>query len=118
MHVNNETGAIMPVERLKAAIADIAPRALLHVDAVQSFGHVPFYPSKWGIDLASVSSHKIHGPKGVGALYVRKGTALKGHVFGGGQEKNIRSGTENISGICGITAAERKARTSLIYHLK
>ena len=95
----------MPVERLKAAIADIAPRALLHVDAVQSFGHVPFYPSKWGIDLASVSSHKIHGPKGVGALYVRKGTALKGHVFGGGQEKNIRSGTENISGICGFAAA-------------
>ena len=105
MHVNNETGAIMPVERLKAAIADIAPRALLHVDAVQSFGHVLFYPSKWGIDLASVSSHKIHGPKGVGALYVKKGTALKGHVFGGGQEKNIRSGTENISGICGFAAA-------------
>lgn len=105
MHVNNETGAIMPVERLKGAISRIAPRALLHVDAVQSFGHIPFRPSRWGIDLASVSSHKIHGPKGVGALYVGKGVSLKGHVFGGGQEKNIRSGTENISGICGFAAA-------------
>jgi len=105
MHVNNETGAILPVDRLKPAISRIAPRALFHVDAVQSFGHIPFKPSLWGIDLASVSSHKIHGPKGIGALYIRKGVTIKESVFGGGQEKNIRSGTENTSAIAGFGKA-------------
>ena len=105
MHVNNETGAIMPVEKIGAVLKRIAPRALFHVDAVQSFGHIPVKPAQWGIDLVSVSSHKIHGPKGVGALYIKKGTTLKPSVFGGGQEKNIRSGTENVGGILGFGKA-------------
>ena len=105
MHVNNETGAILPVDKLKPAISRIAPRALFHVDAVQSFGHIMFKSSLWGIDLASVSSHKIHGPKGVGALYIRKGVTIKQSVFGGGQEKNIRSGTENTTQIAGFGKA-------------
>lgn len=105
MHVNNETGAVMPVDKLGAIIKRIAPRALFHVDAVQSFGHVPFKPASWGVDMASVSSHKIHGPKGIGALYIRKGVTLKPSVFGGGQEKNIRSGTENVGAIAGFGAA-------------
>jgi len=105
MHVNNETGAILPVDKLKPLISKLAPRALFHVDAVQSFGHIPFKPSLWGIDLASISSHKIHGPKGIGALYIRKGVTIKQTVFGGGQEKNIRSGTENTSAIKGFGKA-------------
>lgn len=105
MHVNNETGAIMPVDKIGAVLKRIAPRALFHVDAVQSFGHIPFKPTAWRVDLASVSSHKIHGPKGVGALYIRKGVTLKPTVFGGGQEKNIRSGTENVGAIAGFGTA-------------
>ncbi len=105
MHVNNETGAIMPVDKIGAVLKRIAPRALFHVDAVQSFGHIPFKPSHWKIDLASVSSHKIHGPKGIGALYIRRGVTLKPSIFGGGQEKNIRSGTENVGAIKGFGKA-------------
>ena len=102
MHVNNETGAVMPIEKIGGVLKRIAPRALFHVDAVQSFGHIAVKPSAWGIDLLSVSSHKIHGPKGTGALYIRKGVTLKPSVFGGGQEKNIRSGTENVGSIAGF----------------
>ena len=105
MHVNNETGAVMPVDKIGAILKRVAPRALFHVDAVQSFGHIPFKPNQWKIDLASVSSHKIHGPKGIGALYIRKGVTLKPTVFGGGQEKNIRSGTENVGAIAGFGKA-------------
>ena len=105
MHVNNETGAVLPIDQIGSAIKRISPRALFHVDAVQSFGHIPFKPNAWGVDLASISSHKIHGPKGVGALYVKKGTSLKPHVFGGGQEKNIRSGTQNVGAIHGFGVA-------------
>ena len=105
MHVNNETGAVMPIEKIGGVLKRIAPRALFHVDAVQSFGHIAVKPSAWGIDLLSVSSHKIHGPKGIGALYIRKGVTLKPSVFGGGQEKNIRSGTENVGAIAGFGKA-------------
>lgn len=105
MHVNNETGAVMPVESLGRAIKEIAPRALFHTDAVQSFGHIPFKPSWWGIDIASVSAHKLHGPKGTGALYVRKGVSLKTSIFGGGQEKGLRSGTENTVSVMGFGRA-------------
>ena len=107
MHVNNETGAIMPIEKIGAVLKKISPRALFHVDAVQSFGHIPFKPSAWGVDLASVSSHKIHGPKGIGALYIRKGVSIRPTVFGGGQEKNICSGTENVGAIAGFATACR-----------
>lgn len=105
MAVNNETGAIMPVKELKALIMRAAPRALLHTDAVQAFCHIPLNLSKWGVDMASVSSHKIHGPRGVGALYVRKGVTLKTPSLGGGQERGLRSGTENLAGIAGFAAA-------------
>lgn len=105
MHVNNETGAVMPIQKIGGILKRIAPRALFHVDAVQSFGHVVVKPQAWGIDLLSVSSHKIHGPKGIGALYIRKGVTLKPSVFGGGQEKNIRSGTENVGAIAGFGRA-------------
>lgn len=105
MHVNNETGAAMPVEKIGSILKRIAPRALFHVDAVQSFGHIAVKPAAWGIDLLSVSSHKIHGPKGIGALYIKKGTTIKPTVFGGGQEKNIRSGTENVGAIAGFGEA-------------
>ena len=105
MHVNNETGAVMPVHKIASVLKRIAPRALFHVDAVQSFGHIAIKPAAWGIDLLSVSSHKIHGPKGIGALYIKKGTTLKPTVFGGGQEKNIVSGTENVGAIVGFGKA-------------
>ncbi len=107
MHVNNETGALMPVERLSAMIKRKAPRALFHTDAVQSYGKLPLFPKKWGVDFLSVSSHKVHGPKGVGALYRSDKATLHPILFGGGQEGNLRSGTENMPGIAGFAAAAR-----------
>ncbi len=103
MHVNNETGAVMPIEKIGAAIDHT--KCLFHVDAVQSYGKIPLNPSKMGIDLLSISSHKIHGPNGVGALYVRKGVRLTPIIHGGKQERGLRSGTENLSGICGFAKA-------------
>ena len=95
MLVNNETGAIFPVEAAARAIRRKKAPALLHVDAVQAFGKLPFTPQKLGADLVTVSAHKIHGPKGIGALYVGKGARILPHVFGGGQERGLRSGTES-----------------------
>ena len=108
MTVNNETGAMLPVDGVKALINRICPRALFHTDAVQAFGKTELYPDKWGVDLLSVSGHKVHAPKGVGALYIRRGVSLLPHIFGGGQEKNIHSGTENLPGIMGLAAAVRE----------
>ena len=99
MHVNNETGAVQPVEK----IAEIKKNALFHVDAVQSFGKLAV-PLK-GVDMIAVSGHKIHGPKGMGALYVADGVNIKPFIVGGGQESNMRSGTENVPGIVGIGLA-------------
>ncbi len=105
MHINNVTGAIMPIENLAPLIKKVSPRALFHVDAVQSFGKVDLFPKKWGIDFLSVSSHKIHGPKGCGALYKSEKSTLHPILFGGGQEGNLRSGTENMPGIAGFAKA-------------
>ena len=105
MHVNNETGAHLPVEDVKSAMKDVCPRALLHVDAVQSFGKIPVYPEKWGIDLLTFSGHKIHALKGVGGLYMRQKLQLKPLILGGGQEMGYRSGTENTVGIASLGAA-------------
>ena len=105
MAVNNEIGTINPINQIKTALKRASSDALIHVDAVQAFGKTPLNPSKAGIDLLTVSSHKIHGPKGAGALYIRKGLKIQPHVLGGGQEKGIFSGTEAIPAIVGFGAA-------------
>lgn len=105
MHVNNETGTIFPLKEVGAMIKKKNPTTFFHVDAVQSFGKLPCRPSFWQADLLSISGHKIHGPKGTGALYIRNGVAIAPLFHGGGQEKEIRPGTENISGIAGLGAA-------------
>ena len=105
MAVNNEIGTINPINQIKTALKRASSDALIHVDAVQAFGKIPLNPSKVGIDLLTVSSHKIHGPKGAGALYIRKGVKIQPHVVGGGQEKGIFSGTEAIPAIVGFGAA-------------
>lgn len=106
MHVNNETGRIQPIEQIGKWLKQY-PRILFHVDAVQSIGKVPIDPEAWGIDLMSVSAHKIRGPKGIGFLYKRKGIQLTPLFEGGGQEQGIRSGTENVPLIVGMAKAIR-----------
>lgn len=105
MHVNNEIGTIEPVEAAAKLIRGKNPKTLIHVDAIQSFGKLRIYPKRMGIDLLSVSGHKIHGPKGVGFLYVKDKTKIRPVIHGGGQQKNMRSGTENVAGIAGLGAA-------------
>ena len=107
MHVNNEIGSIQPI----ADISKIAKAkgVKFHTDAVQAFGKVPVNVDDLGVDMLSISGHKIHGPKGVGALYVRKGTPLRSLVHGGGHERGIRSGTENVPGIVGLGKASEIA---------
>ena len=103
-NVNNELGTIQPVEEAGALLKG-REKLYFHVDAVQSFGKLPMKPVTDIADLVAVSAHKIHGPKGMGALYVRKGTNLRTPVNGGGQEKGLRSGTENVPGIVGFGKA-------------
>ncbi len=105
MLVNNEVGSIQPVEKLSQIIKSRNPDAAFHVDAVQGFGKVKIDVEKMGIDLLTVSGHKINGPKGVGCLYIRKGVHIKPILFGGHQENNIRSGTQNVPGIAGFDTA-------------
>ncbi len=107
MLVNNEVGTIMPVQAAKRAAMAARSPALIHCDAVQAFGKMPVKPVSLGVDLMTVSSHKIHGPKGVGALYIRKGVKIKPRTFGGEQEKKIRPGTEAMPAIAGFAAAAR-----------
>ncbi|MCR5149629.1 MAG: cysteine desulfurase [Clostridiales bacterium] len=109
MLVNNETGAIMPVEKIKKALARVSSPALVHVDAVQAFGKMNIRPSSIGADLMSVSSHKIHGPKGAGALYIKNGVRLKPLFFGGEQGKKLRPGTEALPALSGFGNAAREA---------
>jgi cysteine desulfurase len=105
MHANNETGIIQPIQELRSQ----CPEALFHTDAVQSFGKIPFDVQQLGVDFASFSAHKIHGPKGVGALFIRKGIDFKAHQQGGGQERNRRAGTEATALIVGFAFAAKKA---------
>lgn len=107
MLVNNEVGTIMPVEAARRAVLMARSPALIHCDAVQAFGKMPVKPSALGVDLMTISSHKIHGPKGVGALYVRKGIKINPRTFGGSQENKIRPGTEPMPAIAGFAAAAK-----------
>lgn len=108
MGVNNEIGTVQPIEKISKIIKDKNPSTLFHVDAVQAYGKIKLLPRKMGIDLMSVSGHKIHGPKGVGFLYVSYKTKIKPIIFGGGQQKALRSGTENVCGIMGLATAIEK----------
>ena len=109
MYVNNEIGAVVPVDRIAASVHRHCPNALVHVDAVQAYGKYRIQPRKSGIDLMSVSGHKFHGPKGTGFLYVRNGVRILPLLYGGGQQGGMRSGTENVPGIAGLAAACREA---------
>ena len=115
MHANNEIGTIQPIEEIGkiAAEADV----YFHSDGVQSTGKIPVDVKKLGVDLYSISAHKIHGPKGVGALFIKKGTTLKPIMTGGGHERNRRSGTENVPGIVGFGAAAWLVREGLSYDM-
>ena len=105
MLVNNETGAIMPVKAAREAINRTGAPALLHCDAVQAFGKMPINVGALGVDLLTSSAHKIHGPKGVGVLYIKKGVTIRPLILGGGQEKGVRSGTESVPLVSGLGGA-------------
>lgn len=105
MHVNNEIGSVQPLMEVSRLIKEKAPNAAFHVDAVQSYGKFRIYPKKWGISLLSVSGHKLHGPKGVGFLYIEDKLKIKPVIYGGGQQGGMRSGTVNVPGIAGMGAA-------------
>ena len=112
MYVNNEVGAVEPVEEISKIIKAKNPSPLYHVDAIQAYGKYVIRPKKQGIDLLSVSSHKIHGPKGVGFLYIRNGVKIKPLIYGGGQQAGMRSGTENVPGVAGFGAAAKEMYTN------
>lgn len=109
MYVNNEVGAVEPIEAISQCIKKKNPKTLFHVDAIQAYGKYKIRPKKQGIDLLSVSGHKIHAPKGVGFLYIRDGVKIRPILFGGGQQKSMRSGTENVPGCVGLGVAAREA---------
>lgn len=108
MHTNNEIGAVQPVEAIGGMLKKKYPAVTFHVDAVQGFGKLPIFPHSAGIDLMSVSGHKIHGPKGVGFLFADEKVKLGPVIFGGGQQAGMRSGTENVPGIAGMALAAEK----------
>ena len=124
MYVNNEVGAVMPVEEIAKLVHEKSPKALYHVDAIQAFGKYRIYPKKAGIDMLSVSSHKIHGPKGVGFLYINEKARIQPQILGGGQQAGMRSGTDNVPGIAGLGVAAKMVYTDFdekiehLYQLK
>lgn len=107
MFVNNEMGAVVPVEEVGKIVHEKNPRTLYHVDAIQAYGKYKIYPKKLGIDLLAVSGHKIHGPKGVGFLYINEKAKVQPFILGGGQQKGMRSGTDNVPGIAGLGTAAK-----------
>ena len=111
MYVNNEVGAVMPVEEIAKLVHEKSPKALYHVDAIQAFGKYRIYPKKAGIDMLSVSCHKIHGPKGVGFLYINEKARIQPQILGGGQQAGMRSGTDNVPGIAGLGVAAKMVYT-------
>lgn len=124
MHVNNEIGALEPIKEIGSLIKSKAPDALFHVDDIQGFGKLRLVPSEYGVDMLSVSSHKIHGPKGSGLLYMSDRVHISPLIFGGGQMHNMRSGTENVPGIAGFATAAKEiykdidAHTEKLYSLR
>ena len=124
MMVNNEMGALEPIEEAGKIIREQNPKTLFHVDAIQAYGKFKIVPKRLGIDLLSVSGHKIHGPKGIGFLYVKEKTKIKPISFGGGQQHDMRSGTLNTPGIAGLGLAAEEAyedfeeKTDHLYGLK
>ena len=113
MHVNNEIGALQPIEEIGKIIKSMNPKCLFHVDAIQSYGKFQILPKKWNIDMLSVSGHKIHGPKGSGFLFIKDKTKVKPLIHGGGQQKGMRSGTENVPAIAGIAVAAEEMYQNL-----
>lgn len=107
MYVNNEIGAVEPIQEIAEIIKEKNPKTLFHVDAIQAFGKYHIYPKRMGIDLMSVSGHKIHGPKGTGALFIKNRTKVKPIIYGGGQQGGMRSGTENVPGFAGFGLATK-----------
>ena len=124
MYVNNEIGTLEPMEEIGKIIRERNPKALWHVDAIQAYGKYRIYPKRMGIDMLSVSGHKIHGPKGVGFLYVNSRVKIHPLILGGGQQRGMRSGTDNVPGIAGLGCAAREAyedferKTAHLYELK
>ena len=113
MHTNNEIGSLQPVEEAAQIVKSFNSTIVFHVDGVQGYGKYRILPKKMGIDLLSVSGHKIHGPKGVGFLYVNERVKITPVVFGGGQQKGLRSGTENVPGIAGLAKAVEEVYANL-----
>ncbi len=113
MYVNNEIGSVMPVNEIAEVIRMKKPDIIFHVDAIQAYGKYNIFPRRMHIDMLSVSGHKIHGPKGSGFLYVKDKMKIKPIIFGGGQQKGMRSGTENVPGIAGLGIAAEKVYEGL-----
>ena len=105
MGVNNEIGTVEPVAEAGELIKKCNPKTLFHVDGVQMYGKLPIYPKRMKIDMLSVSGHKIHGPKGIGILYISEKVKITPLILGGGQQKGMRSGTDNVPGIAGFAKA-------------
>ena len=111
MCVNNEIGAIEPVEEIGKIVKSFDPKILFHTDCIQAYGKLNCYPKKWKADMISVSGHKIHGPKGTGFLYIDEKVKIKPIIYGGGQQKGMRSGTENVPGCAGLGLAAKMVYT-------
>ena len=105
MYVNNEVGSVQPIQEAASIVKAYNKDILFHVDAVQGFGKYKIYPKKLKVDMCSISGHKIHGPKGVGTLYIGENVKIRPIVYGGGQQHDMRSGTENVPGIAGLGVA-------------
>lgn len=124
MYVNNEVGSVEPVEEIGKALKKSQPEILFHVDAIQAYGKYEIRPKRQKIDLLSVSGHKLHGPKGVGFLYINEKAKVKPLIYGGGQQRGMRSGTENVPGVAGLGAAVQEMyrnhgdKVDYLYELK
>lgn len=124
MYVNNEIGSVQPIEEIGRILREKNPKTLFHVDAIQAYGKYRIFPKRMGIDFLSVSGHKLHGPKGTGILYVNEKVKIRPILFGGEQQKGLRSGTENVPGIAGIREAAAacyenlEEKTERLYRLK